>query len=151
MIRAATMLLGLWIILLLMTLPVTAMGAAQAGLGALVATALAMRAGGASRAFSRLPWSVAALVFRLGGVVGAAAATIRAALAADVTLSPALVRIRLGSNDGIDGADAVAKIGVASGLSVVALAKDSLLAHALNEDNVDIARVRAMLTEGIRS
>lgn len=150
MIRAATMLLGLWIVLLLMTLPATAIGAAQAGLGAVLATVLAMRAGGASRVFSHLPQSVAALALRLGGVIGAGIATIRAALAADVTLSPALVRIRLDANEGIDGADAVAKIGAASGLSVVALDKDSLLAHALNEDSVDIARVRAMLTEGRR-
>jgi hypothetical protein len=142
------MLLGLWIILLLLTLPATALGVAQAALGAALATAMALRAGGASRAFSRSARSVVGLLTRNGVVIGSAIATIRAALAADVTLSPGLVRIRVANEDGSDAEDVVAKIGAAPGFCVVSAERDSVLAHALNENSVDVTRVRAMLAKG---
>ncbi len=145
MLHAATMLLGLWIILLLLTLPTTAAGASEAALGAAMITALAVRAGGASGAFSGAPRSIVGAISGIGGVIAAAIATVRAALAADVTLSPGLVRIRVDAADGIDAAEVVASIGSAPGLCVVALDKDGVLAHALNEDNVDVTRVRAMI------
>jgi multisubunit Na+/H+ antiporter MnhE subunit len=135
------MLLGLWAVLLLLTLPTTAVGVAQAAVGATAATILALRGGGATDAFTRMPRNLAKFAARIGERMGGAATLVGSALAADIKLCPGLVRIHV--DGGADVAEAVAVIGTTPGQFVISFDNDSVLAHALNEDSIDVARARA--------
>ena len=95
MLHAAAMFLGLCVVWLLATqrfATVDDLGVAV--VVALMCTAIGMRAAGASAAFARAPRAIYTVIARLGSVLAGAGATVRAALAADVTLKPALVRVR---------------------------------------------------------
>jgi multisubunit Na+/H+ antiporter MnhE subunit len=138
MLHAAAMLIGLFALgLLAFGRGVTLEALMLAGAGALVCVAFAARFGGISRSPFSAPHMLALFAARAGAVVRGALTTIRAAIAADVTLKPALVRVRT------RGAEPFAKtvladlIGAAPGALVVEADADGALVHVTDEDSVD--------------
>jgi len=93
---------------------------------AAVSAGFAARAGGASGAFTRAPQAMAMWVMRTPAMMAEALATVRAAVAADVSLKPALVRVR--------GSGA---IGASPGPVVINTDGESTLLHVLDEDRMD--------------
>ncbi len=138
MLHAASMLTGLWIIWLL----VAGGWRTNADLlisvvAALACLLFAWRAGGVSGAISRLPAALTRAASRMGAVLGGALATLRAAIAADVTLNPALVRVKSRARAQEERAAFGAMISATPGMAVVDADPDGLLVHVLNEDAVD--------------
>lgn len=92
------------------------------------------------RLVTTAPQSLARFVANL-----AAAATVgRAALAADVSLKPALVRLRIRPRDSHSLAALAGMISAAPGANVVETDAESLLVHVLNEDELDAERLGAV-------
>lgn len=115
-------------------------GVLPAVLMALACVVLAARLGGVSAVFARAPRDSVAAVTGLGEVFRGAFKTARAAVAADVTVWPALVRIKSASPQA-ELAAAAHKASAAPGALVVAADSDGLLVHVLDE-NDDAARER---------
>ncbi|HYD89155.1 MAG TPA: Na+/H+ antiporter subunit E [Vitreimonas sp.] len=137
MLHAAAMLLGLTLIWFVATAgaPNLVDIAAAAG-AALACTLLAARAGGAGASFARAPRAALVTLSRLPVVFGGALATLRAAISADVTLRPALVRIK--SRGGGAARAAFANVlSSAPGMVVVETDSDGFLVHVLDEEGVD--------------
>lgn len=138
MLHAASLFIGLWIIWLFAfdawRSPI------EAGAGALAALAcvlFALRAGGASPAISRSPSALLLAGARVGAVAHGAFSTLRAALAADVTLRPALVRVKSRATDEAQRAEFGAMVSVTPGLAVVDIDSDGMLVHVNDEDGID--------------
>jgi multisubunit Na+/H+ antiporter MnhE subunit len=107
---------------------------------ALASTAAAMRLGGVRKTpFSTAPQFAVLLAGRAGAVMRGAFSTIRAALSADVTLKPALVRARVDDAGAFVKAAAADAITAAPGSIVVESDGDGLLVHVLDEDALDSA------------
>ncbi len=145
MLHAAAMLTGLFLIWIALTQRVFSL--AEFGLAVVVALAcvlVAWRFGGIGRTFARGPRLLLLRLSRAGAVLQGAFRTIRAALAADVTLKPALVRVR--SRVTGQGARAVLAemISAAPGQVVVEADADGLLLHVNDEDGVDAADLGAL-------
>lgn len=139
MLHAAAMLCGFIALWLLTTQRLTsAQDAVVAVIAALICVVLATRLGGVSGAFARSPRALYGVVSRLGSVLAGATATIRSALAADVTLKPALVRIRTRGR-GDERAAFADLLSAAPGMAVVETDAEGFLVHVLNEDDVDAA------------
>jgi len=145
MLHAAAMLTGLfliWIVLTQRAFSLVDLGLAAAI--ALVCVLAAWRFGGVSRAFARNPLLLWLRLSRAGAVLQGAIATVRAAIAADVTLKPALVRVR--SRVTGQGARAVLAemISATPGQVVVEADADGLLLHVNDEDGVDPVELGAL-------
>ena len=146
MLHAAAMLTGLCMLWLLFTQhwnpPADAAIAAGA---ALTAATAAARLGGIGGAFARAPQTLLLALSRSGEVLSGAAATIRAAIAADIKLKPALVRVKTRA-----GAAAKAvfadMINAVPGIVVVETDAEGMLAHVLNEDSMDVADLSRLET-----
>jgi multisubunit Na+/H+ antiporter MnhE subunit len=134
---------GVWITLMLVAGEATMSTAVQAALGAAAATVLARGGGAQGGAFSKLFPGIATLLARLAEIVRGAVSTIRAALAADVELTPGLIRQRTEALRGGDGVDAVTAIGAAPGAAVIALDGENALIHALDEGAVNPSSFQA--------
>jgi multisubunit Na+/H+ antiporter MnhE subunit len=65
--------------------------------------------------------------------------TLRAALAADITLSPALLRLRSRADDDSAAANLAAMISATPGSVVVGADSGSLLVHVINEGSGELA------------
>ncbi len=118
---------------------------------ALACTIFAQRFGGVGGAFARAPTSLVLVMGRGGAVLAGAAATLRTALAADVTLSPALVRVktRVGGAAKALFADLVSAV---PGVVVVETDAEGLLAHVVNEgavDDADFSRLEVRLADAV--
>jgi multisubunit Na+/H+ antiporter MnhE subunit len=139
MLHAAAMLLGLCIFWLLATQRFSS-GAdvAVAVAAAAACTLLALRLGGPSQTFARAPRALFTVFARAGAVVRGALSTLRAALAADVTIKPALVRVRT-QGRGAERAAFADMLGATPGMAVVEADPDGLLVHVMNEDDIDAA------------
>jgi hypothetical protein len=72
-----------------------------------------------------------------------ALATLKAAMAGDVTVRPGLLRVRTAPRFDADIADGVGALGAAAGLAVVSIERDAVLAHALDEEIVNLDAVAA--------
>ena len=152
MLHAASLLTGLWIIWLLAT------GGwrsnedlAISGLAALCCVVFAWRAGGVSGALSRAPAAALRAISRIGAVFSGALSTMRAAIAADVTLRPALVPVKSRARRPNQRAAFGAMISATPGMAVVDVDPDGLLVHVLNEDAVDaddLGRLEAQVIGG---
>ena len=142
--QAAVMFTGLWTLWALLTQ--RGGGASELGLGfaaALVCVLIAARFGGVSSpAFS--PGILLLTLERLPSVFRGALATLGAAVAADVTLKPALVRIKPQPSRNSARAALAGLIGAAPGTLVVELDTEGLLAHVLNEDSVDARQISVL-------
>lgn len=150
MLHAAAMLAGLAIIWLI--------GAPHAhfsqdvvfaGTAVVCSVAIAARLGGVSpNAFASAPQFVLLSISRFGAVLRGALSTMRAALAADVTVKPALVRMRTRATTPFGIAAFADMISAAPGAVVVETDDDGLLVHVIDEDSVDgaaLARLDAQV------
>src|SRR5262245_55543651 len=138
-VHGAALLLGLCIFWLLATQRFSSAAdlavAVAAGAACML---LALRLGGVSRTFSRAPRALFTVFVRAGAVIRGALSTLRAALAADVSIKPALVRVRtLGR--GPERAAFADMLGATPGMAVVESDMDGLLVHVMNEDDIDPA------------
>lgn len=145
MLHAAAMLTGLFLLWLALTQ--RGLSLVDIGLGlavALVCMLAAWRLGGIGRGFARAPRLLILRLSRVGAVLRGAVQTVRDALAADVTLKPALVRVR----SRVTGAGARAvlaeMISAAPGQMVVEADGEGLLLHVNDEDGVDAAELGAL-------
>jgi multisubunit Na+/H+ antiporter MnhE subunit len=139
MLHAAAMLTGLCILWLLLTQhAATPADAAWAAATAVLVLTAAARLGGIGGAFARAPRVALIALSRAGQVLGGARAVMRAALAADITLKPALIRVKTKSSPVAQAvlADLVSAV---PGIVVVDAGAEGLLAHVINEDAVDAA------------
>jgi multisubunit Na+/H+ antiporter MnhE subunit len=137
MLHAAAMLLGFFGLWLLTTQRYLSVPEMFLGFGAAaLCVLLALRLGGAGAAFVRAPRAAYGVVLRFNAVIAGALSTIRAALAADVTLKPALVRIRTRGR-GEERAAFADLLSAAPGMVVVETDAEGFLAHVLEEDGVD--------------
>ena len=131
------MLLGLCLIWLAATQRFNGLDAFAIAVGAaLICTAAAARMGGVGRGFAHAPRALYATLARAGAVVKGAVVTMRAALAADVSLRPALVRVRTRGDDQ-DRAAFADLLSATPGAAVVETDADGLLVHVLDEDAID--------------
>ncbi|MGE0596623.1 MAG: Na+/H+ antiporter subunit E [Hyphomonadaceae bacterium] len=143
MLHAAAMLTGLLLLWLMFAgVPATPEAWLVAGLACVAATALVRLWSG--RGFASAAPDGRALLSAMAQARGLGAgvlSTMRAALAADVTLRPALVRIKVRSES--EGARAAMAriISATPGRAVVELDGDGLLAHVLQEEAIDAAEL----------
>ena len=156
MLHAAAMLIGLWAIWLLFTQGWSSVDEAAIGAGAaLVCVLVSARFGGLGRGggvFANTPRLMLLALGRIGAVLSGAMATIRAGLAADITLKPALVRVKLRPSSDFARAALANMIGAAPGGIVVEADAEGLLVHVLDEDAIDAAglgRFEARVTRGL--
>jgi multicomponent Na+:H+ antiporter subunit E len=84
------------------------------------------------------------LLRRLPAIVGANLGAIGAALAFNPKLQPALIRLKTRAGDGLARATFVNTLGLTPGLLVVECSEDSVLIHALVEDDADEEELRAL-------
>lgn len=137
MLHAAAMLLGLFVIWLAATgLSANVVDISIAAGAAFACVAVMLRMGGVGAAFWRAPRALYVTAMRAPGVVGGALATLRAALAADVTLQPALVRIKT-RGAGVERAAFAHLLSATPGMAVVESDADGLLVHVTDEDDID--------------
>jgi multisubunit Na+/H+ antiporter MnhE subunit len=136
MLHAAAMLAGLFALALLMTQGWTSVThAAAAFVIALATTAFALRFGGGARTpFSAAPQMLVLIASHAQRIARGAFAVVRAAAAADVTLKPALVRVRSAGADSFSRAAAVSLISAAPGSIVVEADAEGMLVHVIDED-----------------
>lgn len=140
MLHAAAMLCGLVVLWMLAAGRVTSpQDWMIAGVVALACVVVAVRFGGATRAFTRAPRLLALNVARAGAVVRGTLATLRAAVSADVTMKPALVRVRSRAQGVAERASFANMITATPGMAVVDADADGLLVHVINEDAIDAA------------
>lgn len=111
--------------------------AALAVCAAAVGVFFALRFGGVGRGFSQALARIGLGLARAGALVRGALSTIRAAAAADVTLSPALVRVKTRAVSADARAAFADMISAPPGMVVVETDADGFLVHVIEEDAVD--------------
>jgi multicomponent Na+:H+ antiporter subunit E len=145
MLHAAAMLIGLTILgLLALERGVSLEALAAAGAIAFVCVLFAARFGGLARTGFSAPQVMVLALGRVGAVVRGAITTVRAAVAADVTLNPALVRVRTRASGAFTKAMLADLMSAAPGTVVVEADVDSALIHVNDEDGVDSAEIGAL-------
>lgn len=159
MLHAAAMLIGTFLLALLAFSERSFTEAAA--LAALVASAcvlFAARFGGVGASVMSAPQTLALGLMRSGAVVGAALKVMRSAIAADVTLKPALVRVKARARSGLARAVMADLVSASPGAVVVDIEPDAALVHVTDEDAIDAveigaieAQVAAALEHGARS
>ncbi len=136
MLQASALFLGafaVWIVLQhQMSAPMLAAGG-LAALACVLITAALPRLG--RELFTRMPRFVAVQTLRLGAAFADALATVRAALAGDVKLRPALVRVRTRAADAFSIAMLAHWISGTPGAVVIAADEEGLLVHVNNEND----------------
>ncbi len=140
MLHAAAMFIGLALVAALLAPGQLWIILASAGGG----LAASIWLGGVTPAPLRLPAMAPLLLRRLGANLGGAIATARAALAGDVALKPALVRLRTRLRDPSALAALAGMISAAPGANVVETDADGLLVHVLNEDVMEADALAAL-------
>lgn len=98
---------------------------------------VAARLGGVSDRFWRAPRSAFVALSRIGAVMRGAVATIRRAVSADVSINPALVRIRTRMTRSSERAALVSLLTATPGMAVVETDADGFLMHVIDEDSID--------------
>lgn len=142
MLHAAAMLIGLFALgLIALSRGVSAETVAGAAALAVASVAFAARFGGLGRTAFSAPQFVALSLARAGAVLRGTFSTIRAAVAADVTLKPALVRVRTRASGAFAQAAFADLMSAAPGVVVVEADAEGALVHVTNEDGVDAAEI----------
>jgi len=146
MLHAAAMLAGLFVLALLITQGWMSREHALLAFGvALASMSFALAFGGVRKnPFSTTPQFLMFVSSRLGAALGGALTTVRAALAADVTLKPALVRVRADETGAFALGAAADAISAAPGSVVVETDSEGMLVHVLNEDATDSEALTAI-------
>lgn len=138
MLHAAAMLLGIFALgLLVIGVGVSPETPAAAGGVAIVVTLLAAHFGGTRDNAFAAPQLGLLGVARARDAIGGAFSTLRAAGAADVTLKPALVRVKVRTDDARAQAALADQLSAAAGAVVIDVDADGLLVHVLDEDAID--------------
>ncbi len=152
MLHAAAMLTGSFLIWLALTQradsPLALGAAALAALGAVL---VAWRFGGLGGSFARMPQIAALSIARVGALMRGAFGVLRAAIAADVALQPALVRVKtrlVGAGARVALAELLS---AAPGQVVVEADGDGLLLHVIDENAVDSAGLGALEARVVRA
>jgi multisubunit Na+/H+ antiporter MnhE subunit len=157
MLHAAAMLAGLSTIWLLLTQAwATPVDIAWAVGAALLCLFVSARFGGLGKTgpFLRAPQTLLVLLTRSGAVMRGALATVRAAIAADVTVKPALVRVKWRSPTVDERAAFAGLVSASPGAVAVETEPDGVLVHVINEDAVDaedFSRIEAQVSGGRRA
>lgn len=145
MLHAAAMLIGLFSIALLLLQRWSATDIAAIAAVALASTIVAVRLGGWARTpFSAAPQFIVLTGSRLSAALAGAFKIVRAAVAADVTLQPALVRVKTRSSNRNTQAALVGLISIAPGMLAVENDEDGVLVHVTDEaeaERGDLPRV----------
>jgi multisubunit Na+/H+ antiporter MnhE subunit len=146
MLHAAAMLIGLFALGLLATQHWSSSQDVALVLAAAAACVIlaARLAGIGPNPFSYAPQMLFLAAARARAVVRGALATVRAALAADISLKPALVRVRTQVVSGLSQAGLVNFASAAPGAVVVDADDEGLLAHVIDEDAVNDASLKAL-------
>jgi multisubunit Na+/H+ antiporter MnhE subunit len=145
MLHAAAMLIGLFVLALLAASGRDITEAAVlAGLIATACVLFAARFGGIGRTAFSAPQVLLLSVSCAGAVLRGAFATMRAAIAADVTLQPALVRVRTRAQAEFTRAALAHLMSAPPGFVIVEADADGMLAHVTHEDSVDAADIGAL-------
>jgi multisubunit Na+/H+ antiporter MnhE subunit len=145
MLHAAAMLIGFFILALLVFAQRSFGEAATfAGLIAAASTAFAMRFGGSGPTLWGAPRTVLLGAGRAGAALAGAVKTVRAAFAADVTLNPALVRVKLRTRRDFSRAVMADLASAAPGAVVVEMESDGALVHVTDEGAIDAAELGDM-------
>lgn len=146
MLHAAAMLIGLFVLALVLTQRWSSGGdLAALGALALACVAIAVRFGGVARnPFSALPQMLALMTSQAPRVMAGALGAIRAALAADVTLKPALVRVKAQTDGAFARAAFTDAVSAAPGAVAVESDADGMLIHVIDEDRSDAAAFAAL-------
>lgn len=140
MLHAAAMLCGLAVLWMLVTQRASSpQDWAIAAVASLACVAVALCFGGVSRAFGRAPRLLMLNVARVGAILRGTLSTLRAAVSADVTMKPALVRVRTRAQDVSERASFANMISATPGMVVVEADADGLLVHVIDEDAIDAA------------
>jgi multisubunit Na+/H+ antiporter MnhE subunit len=146
MLHAAATSIGLWLVWLLLAQRWTS--GLDLGFGVAVAVCCALlgaRFGGVARGAVASTPSLALLALaRAPAMLRGSVATVRAAIAADVSLKPALVLIKPRPASEEARAALATMMSLAPGAVVVEADDEGLLAHVLDEDAVDAVRVGAL-------
>lgn len=138
MLHAAAMLLGLATLWILVTQRASSPQDWAIAVGVSFAcVVIGLRFGGASDAFARAPRLLVLSVARAGAVLRGTLATLRAAVSADVTMKPALVRVRSRAPRAAERAAFANLITATPGMAVVETDADGLLVHVIDEDAID--------------
>lgn len=156
MLHAAAMLLGIFVLALLAYAQrPLAEASAYAALTAGACLVFAARFGGAGPTMWSAPQALALGLARTGAVVMGAVRVLRSAIAADVTLNPALVRVRARAQRRLSRAVIADLVSAAPGAVVVETEADGDLVHVIDEEKIDAedlglieARVIAALEDG---
>jgi multisubunit Na+/H+ antiporter MnhE subunit len=141
MLHAAAMLSGIFLLWLLLTQRwATPTDFAFAAAAALACVSAGLVLGGVrDTPFARAPQVLLLTLSRAGAVFSGALSTLRAALAADVSVKPALVRLKLQASAEAVRSAFSETISAAPGVVVVDSDADGVLAHVIDEDAVDAA------------
>jgi multisubunit Na+/H+ antiporter MnhE subunit len=145
MLHAAAMLIGLFALgLFALARSVSAETIAVAAGLAFASVVFAARFGGVGRTAFSAPQLAVLSLGRAGAVLRGALSTIRAAVAADVTLKPALVRVRTRPAGAFAQAAFADLMSAAPGVVVVEADAEGALVHVTDEDGVDAAEIGAL-------
>lgn len=142
MLHAAAMLAGLFFLALVFTLPALGAKAVYAAAAvALAAAAFGLRFGGVSRAYSGVLTSAGFAPDAARRVLRGALRTVRLAAAADISLRPALIRIRAVRAGPFEHVRIAAAAGGAPGIIVVECDSEGLLVHANDEEGAEVKEI----------
>jgi multisubunit Na+/H+ antiporter MnhE subunit len=145
MLHAAAMLIGIFLLaLLVLSGRDLTEAAALAAMIAAVCVLFAARFGGIGRTAFGAPQVLFLSVSCAGAVLRGALSTMRAAIAADVTLQPALVRVRTRTQAEFTRAVLAHLMSAPPGIVIVEADADGMLAHVTDEDGVDAVAIGAL-------
>ena len=145
MLHAAAMLIGFFLFALLaFAQRDLAEAALFAAVLAAAGVAFAARFGGLGATVMSAPQALVLGTLRSGAVLSGALKVIRSALAADVTLKPALVRVKARAQTGLARAVMADLVSATPGSVVVENEPDAALVHVTDEDAIDAAEIGAL-------
>ena len=143
MLQAIALFFGTFSVWLLLEQRFSAVALIVAAVAGLVCVALTARLTGlGQRTFTMMPKLAAMQLLRAGAALGDAITTVRAAIAADVKLRPAWVRVRTRANDTLSVATLANLISATPGAVVIASDSDGLLVHVNDEADERFAQIR---------
>jgi len=153
MLRAAAAFLGSLLIWLLVSQRMNSLADVALALGAALTVVVvgAHFGGGVSAAFARAPQMLALGLSRVKTVLAGAGAVMRAAVAADIKLTPGLVRLKTRSADDLTRADLATMIGGTPGNVVMEADAEGLLIHVMDEHEMDGGDLSALEAHVLRA
>jgi multisubunit Na+/H+ antiporter MnhE subunit len=144
MLEAIALFLGTFVLWLLLQQQFMALGIAAAVAASASVTLIAAQLARPGRGtFTRMPQLLLVQTTRAGAAFADTFAIVRAAIAADVRLKPALVRVRTRSSEPLGLATLANLIGASPGAVVIASDEEGLLVHVNQEGDERFAEVRS--------